>query len=123
MSDATENFRSAVAKLEEFSREDPESELARTALILAFAFSFETAWKHLRRRLVEEGEAPKSPRDTLVLALANGLIPSEAEEDWLVMLNDRNLVVHSYSEDLAEQLSERIRGRHLPRLRELIASS
>jgi nucleotidyltransferase substrate binding protein (TIGR01987 family) len=111
-----EDLVRAVARLVEAASEPP-SDIMRDAVIKRFEFSFELTWKTLALFLQHQGLDAASPRQTIRLGLAHGIIesPDEADE-WFSMLEDRNLSTHTYDEALAEEVFSRIVARHLARL-------
>ena len=66
------------------------------AVIQRFEFSFELAWKTLKRVLIDEGVIVQTPKDVLKEAFKLGYL--EDEELWLDMLSDRNSMSHTYNE-------------------------
>ena len=116
-----DNFTRAYAKLEEFLNAQADPDLRRTAVIHAFEYTFEAGWKLLRSKLVEAGEVPAGPRDSIAKAASIGIIDPAEEEDWLDMLADRNNSVHTYNEELAVEMEERIQTRYRQRLLSLAA--
>jgi nucleotidyltransferase substrate binding protein (TIGR01987 family) len=48
-----------------------------------------------------------SPKQAIKAAFAMGLIHDEVT--WLQMINDRNLTVHTYNENLSIEIFERVR--------------
>jgi len=101
LSHAAARLREAVAQ--------PETDLIRDAVIQRFEFTFELCWKSLKLYLERQGLDCGGPRSTLKKAFAEGLIGSEEEaDDWLQMLEDRNLVSHAYDEALATRIYRRV---------------
>ena len=86
--------------------QSPESDLKRDAAIQRFEFTFEMAWKTLKRVLLYEGEICTTPRQCLKAAYRIGLL--DDEDPWLNMLQDRNLMVHIYDEQTAMEIYRRI---------------
>ena len=60
----------------------------------------------MRHLLALEGKAVFSPKESLQAAYQLGWLHNEAV--WLSMLRDRNLTSHTYHEELAEQIVDRI---------------
>jgi len=83
-----------------------ESDLKTDAAIQRFEFTFELAWKTLKRVLLYEGEICTTPRQCLKAAYRIGLL--DGEEPWLTMLEDRNLMAHIYDEQTALHIYRRI---------------
>ena len=77
------------------------------ATIQRFEFTIELFWKLLKKLLLSKGVLTQYPRDVLQEAYAGNLI--DDEQVWLNMMNDRNQTSHSYDEELANQIYERIK--------------
>jgi nucleotidyltransferase substrate binding protein (TIGR01987 family) len=82
------------------------SHAVRDAAIKRFEYNYELAWRTLRRFAQFEGETCDSPRQAFKTAFRLGWIPGE--KPWLEMMNDRNLTVHTYHADLAQEVYERL---------------
>ena len=78
--------------------------------IKRFELSYELAWKLIKAYLAETGIFCKNPRDCFKSAKANGLLSSEI--DWLRMIEDRNLLVHTYTMELSRQIFSKIKQKH-----------
>lgn len=81
---------------------EAKSPLEKTGAIQRFEFCYELAWKTMRRILIKKGLEANNPRDVFRLAAANGLI--EDPEAWFESIRKRNLTVHTYDEELAEDI-------------------
>ena len=88
--------------------EDTISSPYRTdAIIKRFEMTFELAWKVLQYILNDREKIETiSPRNAIKEANKNGLIADQ--NLWLKMIDDRNLSVHLYSEEKAQEIIERI---------------
>ncbi len=82
-----------------------------------FELCFELAWKTLKDFLTEEGILCRSPKSCLKEAFSMGLI--QDEEEWLSIVEDRNLSAHTYDEALAEELYDRLPN-HLKAMKDLV---
>lgn len=76
-----------------------EKKIKQDKFFLAgIAKSFETcleyAWKYFKRRALDEGFEPYSPKESIKYAGRIGLI--DDVEAWLSFLEDRNDAVHDY---------------------------
>lgn len=112
LSDAVLRLGEAVAQ--------PENDVIRDSVIQRFEFSFELAWKTLQLFLDHQGLEAGSPRQALKSAFVQGLICDEGEADaWMNMLADRNLTTHTYHQDLAKTIYQRIVSSYVERLREM----
>ncbi|SFI21946.1 nucleotidyltransferase substrate binding protein, HI0074 family [Tindallia magadiensis] len=104
------NFKNALERLkeavEEFRQED-SGDVVRDGLIQRFEFTYELSWKTTKEYLEILGIPDRnSPKAVLKEAYAQKLINNE--ENWLLMLNDRNMTSHVYKEEMAEEIAERI---------------
>lgn len=99
-------FRSAFARLNEMLSVPKDAIGRDDALIQRFEFNYELAWKTLKAALEIEGVVVTSPRAAFQKAYAAGWI--DDERAWLGMLNDRNLMSHTYKEQDAIAVAGRI---------------
>jgi len=98
-------FRKALDRLSEaLGRE--EDDLKIDASIQRFEFTFELAWKTMKRALFVEGIVCKTPRECLRESFRLGFINDE--EKWLNMLDDRNAMSHIYYEKEARTIYDRL---------------
>lgn len=116
------NFEKAYAAFENILAEDTEHNvIARTALIQAFEFTFELAWKAMRDRLEAAGDArfeTVNPRETIAAAFDNGYF--KKTEPWAEALKMRNTSSHAYDETFAVSLEKFIRLAYAPILKDLL---
>jgi nucleotidyltransferase substrate binding protein (TIGR01987 family) len=75
---------------------------SRDSVILNFMLAYETAWKALKAALAEQGVEAAYPKEAFRQAFRAGWLA--AEEPWLAMIADRNLIAHTYNERTAEQV-------------------
>jgi len=81
--------------------------LLRDATIQRFEFTFEVAWKTLKRFLEENSIEPidrLTNRQLFRLGFEQGLLRDSAA--WMLYLGRRNLTSHVYSEAIARQVFE-----------------
>lgn len=81
--------------------------LLRDATIQRFEFTFEVAWKTLKRFLEENSIEPidrLTNRQLFRLGFEQGLLRDSAA--WMLYLGRRNLTSHVYSEAIAAQVFE-----------------
>jgi len=96
-----EDFKKTIARLEE-AISLKKTEIVRDCAIKRFELCFDLAWKCIKSYAREEGIECNSPRSCLKVAFQLNLISHD--ENWLKMLDDRNLTVHIYKEKYAEQV-------------------
>jgi len=99
------SFQDSINRLDEVLREK-KTILNRDAAIKRFELTFELAWKSIQHLLRDQGIICKSPRQAFMETFKFGLI--EDNENWLKMLNDRNLSIHTYNEELAESIYKQL---------------
>ncbi len=75
--------------------------------IKRFEFTFEMAWKTIKRYLDHVGLDCRSPRYCLKEAFAQGLI--DDENIWLEMLEARNISSHIYDENEISEITSRFK--------------
>lgn len=81
--------------------------IAVDAAIQRFEFCYELLWKALKKMLLDqENIEVQSPKQVLQQAYALGWIKDE--KLWLQMAQDRNLTSHTYQEELALEIYQRI---------------
>jgi nucleotidyltransferase substrate binding protein (TIGR01987 family) len=115
-----DNLQRALAQLEHAittHRQMPENELIVIALIKAYEFCFELSWKTLKDLLAWNGIDARLPREVLKQAFANGLIDNG--QLWIDMLEQRNLMAHTYDQARAETAATLICGSYWDALDEL----
>lgn len=113
-----ENFEKAFVKLEMVvGRADLKTdEVCKMALVQAFEFTFEIAWKTMKDYLEEEGFELNSPKETLRQAFQSRLITDG--EVWLEALKRRNNTVHNYDSVMLEETVTFIVASFVPQARE-----
>ncbi len=113
---ALEKLRYAVAAHEE----QPDNELYEMALIQAFEFTFELGWKTVKDFLKSQGVAHVSlPREVLKQGFHYQVI--EDGQSWINMMEDRNLMSHTYDEEKAEIAINHITDHYLAALEQVYA--
>lgn len=112
------DYQSSLERLSETLEEDiTKNPIALDALIQRFEFTFELAWKLMRAVLLYRGKEINSPR----MAIKDGFKEKffEDGDGWIKMLEDRNLTSHTYKQDLAKEIYERIKNKHSKLLKDL----
>lgn len=104
------NFKNALQRLKEAAIELQQinaSDVVRDGVIQRFEFTYELAWKTTKAYLEDIGIVDKlSPKSVIKEAYAQKLIVNE--QNWLLMLHDRNMTSHVYKEEMAQEIAERI---------------
>jgi nucleotidyltransferase substrate binding protein (TIGR01987 family) len=84
------------------------SDLEEQGLIQAFEFTHELAWNVIRDYFAYQGNFEiNGSRDATREAFNKGLISDG--EGWMEMIKSRNKSSHTYNEEVAEEIVERIR--------------
>ena len=84
----------------ELFRKIAKSEIEQAGVIQAFKYTFELAWKTMKKILEEKGMKEVYPRDVFRAAAVGGLINDP--EAWFDYLEKRNITSYAYDEDKAE---------------------
>lgn len=111
-----DNFEKAYQLLENHVHIDNLSELERAGIIQFFEMAFELAWKVMKDYLEAQGFQPKSPRETIKQAFQSEIL--ENGQTWLDALEDRNLTVHTYDENTAIEIEQKIKMSYFPALQQ-----
>jgi nucleotidyltransferase substrate binding protein (TIGR01987 family) len=114
------NYKKAIGQLTEFVELPQLNKFELQGLIKCFEYTFELAWKTMKDYLEEQGFDPKSPRTTIQTAFQAELI--DDGHLWLDALNKRNLMAHTYDEELAKEAERLIRTYYYPMLKEIFAT-
>ena len=91
----------ALKKLNEALKQS-ETELNRDATIQRFEFTFEMSWKVMHSIIKVTNPKLYGVKAIIREAANAGLI--DDPKAWLDFLEDRNLTVHTYKEELAKQI-------------------
>jgi nucleotidyltransferase substrate binding protein (TIGR01987 family) len=100
------DFERTVARLAEVLVL-PKSEIIRDSAIQRFQISFELCWKYLKAFLEEEHNAVcTSPRSCFRAAFRHRVIADDPF--WIELTVLRNYTVHTYNEQLADYVYDRL---------------
>lgn len=88
---------------------EPDDEEVRDAAIQRFEYSYELAWKMIKRQLEAEVAVPAdidslSFRSMMREAAEKGMI--ESFESWLTFREQRNITSHTYNQEKAKSVFE-----------------
>ncbi len=114
------NFEKAFQTLERTVAIENPSEAERGGLIQFFEVAFELSWKTLKDYLGAGGFQVKSPRDVLKQAFQAGIIQNG--HAWKEALDDRDLALLIYEEEIAQNLESLIRNKYYPLMSGLITT-
>jgi nucleotidyltransferase substrate binding protein (TIGR01987 family) len=95
------NLLKASKKFHEFSSH-LENEQYKAGAVQAFEYTYEVAWKTMKRLLETQGKNPYTPREIFREAAASGLISDP--KIWFEFIKMRNLTVHTYDEKNIERI-------------------
>ncbi|MFA5879810.1 MAG: nucleotidyltransferase substrate binding protein [Candidatus Margulisiibacteriota bacterium] len=112
-----ENFQKALNKLAKILNVSEDVEYKIDAVIKRFEFTYELSWKLLKAVLEYKGLIAKTPRDCFKEAFAAGII--DDSDAWVNMIEDRNLISHTYQEDSANEIYENIKEVYFAKFKEL----
>jgi len=105
-----QHFRKALAQLEkgvELNRQRALSEIEQLGLIKVFEFTHELAWNVMKDYLEYQAKSSiMGARDATRESFHRGLIT--AGEDWMEMIRSRNMTSHTYNQDIADEVSEKV---------------
>jgi len=100
------NFKKALIQLEdavELSKQRELTKLEKQGVIQAFEFTHELAWNVLKDFLEDQGEQNiRGSKDATRAAFKVSLIVDG--EQWMAMIQSRNISSHTYDEKIAESL-------------------
>jgi nucleotidyltransferase substrate binding protein (TIGR01987 family) len=89
------DFHKAIGQLQGALQLPAANDVYKAGCIQYFEFSFELAWKTVKRMAEDEGMADcNSPKSALKAAFSRGWL--QEEEVWLEMLAARNKMAHTY---------------------------
>ena len=100
------SFKRSLAALRKVTRMDLEDEVVRDAAIKRFEFTYEIAWKMMRRHLEWAGmtDSPITTRRELFRQAARFALIDEPLA-WFEYHEARNLTAHTYDEDNARKVA------------------
>ncbi len=112
----------ALATLDEVDSLALPAAVERDITIMRFIYTFEACWRALHRYLnLVEGVEAETPKACMRGARDAGLLTDQETETALIMVDDRNLTVHTYNEQLAIQIIGRMAG-HVSVMRSLLTA-
>jgi nucleotidyltransferase substrate binding protein (TIGR01987 family) len=116
-----ENFERAFRLLREAFEKDPSqmSDQEKEGVVQRFEYTFELAWKTLKDYLVYNGVAfdQITPRSVIKQAFAAAIIADG--QTWIDMLEQRNLMSHTYDNAIFEMVFRNISERYVVALEQV----
>ena len=101
--------RRALALFEELASRTSLSPVERDAAIQRFEYTFESVWKAVQLYLREiEGLEIGSPKQVVRACLRTQVLNEDETRRALAMVDDRNETVHTYNEQLAQQIAAQL---------------
>ena len=119
LNESYESLKKAYEKLKEFIETDNGTEKDRGAIINAFQYTFELWWKTLQKYLQYQGLIEEhGPAAIIRTAFHYEFIDNG--DGFMDMLKDRNLITNTYKEDIAVEIYENIKNKHIQLLEEFM---
>ena len=102
-----EDFKKSINNLEEALNLE-KTTINRDATIKRFELCFDLSWKTIKRYAKKEGVECNSPRACFKTAFQLNLI--DYDQKWMKMIDSRNLAVHLYKEQYADEVYSHLKG-------------
>jgi nucleotidyltransferase substrate binding protein (TIGR01987 family) len=103
------NFKKTFRQLKDAVEMEGYTDLEREGLIQRFENTYDLAWKTMKDFLENKGYTNIiGSKDATREAFQAGLIIDG--EAWMEMLESRNLTSHTYDEETAEKISEKVKA-------------
>lgn len=99
------DFEKTIKNLEE-ALNLKKTNINRDASIKRFELCFDFSWKIIKNYGKKEGVECNSPRSCFKTAFQLKLI--DYDEKWIKMIEDRNLTVHIYKDECADEVYSRL---------------
>jgi len=104
------HFQKALLQLGkgvELSQQRPLSDIEQQGLIKAFEFTHELAWNVMKDYFEYQGTTTiMGSRDATREAFQRNLITDG--EGWMEMIKSRNMTSHTYNQEIADEISEKV---------------
>ena len=112
------NLNRAFGQLKKGLAIESPSDIEQQGIIQSFEFTFELSWKTLKDYLEAQGVISQFPREVIKHAFQSQIITDG--ELWLDMLGKRNLLAHTYDEDIAMEAYRLIKQDFAPQIKKLV---
>lgn len=110
-----DNFCKALSNLKEGAKlEEPYTIVEQTGIVGLFEICFEQSWKLMKEILENHGRIEErigSPRAIIKIAYQCGMI--ENCDGWLKLLESRNILAHTYSDEQSLEIIKKIKSNYL----------
>jgi nucleotidyltransferase substrate binding protein (TIGR01987 family) len=102
------NYKKALAQLSMFmENSDGLNKMEKQGLIKAFEYTYELSWLTIKDFYEYQGESNiQGSKDAFQLAVSRGLVANG--DDWFDMIDSRKKTVHTYEEETAEEVINKI---------------
>ncbi|MBM2813547.1 MAG: nucleotidyltransferase substrate binding protein like protein [Ignavibacteria bacterium] len=110
-----QNFEKAFRKLSDIAIIEQLNETEKMALIQAFEFTFELAWKTLKDYLTENGFVVASPKETIRQGYQSGYIKDGVL--WMEAIKVRNESTHAYNDEILDSSTDFILNKFYPAIK------
>ncbi len=101
------NLKKAFSQLQKFIDKLDLNELEKQGLIQAFEYTYELSWNTIKDYYEYQGETGiQGSRDAFRLAIRRELV--DEGELWMDMIQSRQKTSHTYNEETANEIAERI---------------
>lgn len=119
-----DNFENAILLLQEVPALDLKdlSRLEKEGIIQRFEFTLELGWKTLKDKMEFDGVVFEKISPKMVAKVAYNSKYIEDAELWIRMINDRNLLSHTYDFDKFEKIILAVQQYYTPLLSDLYES-
>ena len=112
-----ENFEKSFLLLQQALEIKNPSIFEKGGIIQFFETTYELSWKLMKDYLEFLGYDVNSPRNSIKQAFSINLIDNGSL--WLDALMDRNLTVHTYDEEMASNVCDKINNEYYALLKQL----
>ncbi|MEW5907776.1 MAG: HI0074 family nucleotidyltransferase substrate-binding subunit [Patescibacteria group bacterium] len=102
-----DDFKKAIERLEEVLNLE-KTDITRDSAIKRFEICFDLAWKTIKEQAKKQGVECNSPRICFKTAFQLKLI--DYDDEWLNMIDDRNLTTHLYKEEYADKVYSHLKS-------------
>lgn len=114
-----DQYHKALTSLKE-ALDTVESAMIRDSAIKRFEFTYELAWKNSKVYLNNKfGVDVFSPKEVFRELRNNSLLSDEETAEFLIMVDERNKIIHTYSENFSNELYQRVKNRYYELLKGL----